>query len=437
MKLDSLKKKKTDFAKFISNETVYVCKSLPKRASASDGEERACNYMADELRKYADNVLVEPFKVNPSAFNGWIYLSVSLLLLSFACYFFSALLSILLMLISFVPFLGEFVFYKKMLDSLYPQKTSQNITAIKSCSGEVKQRILFNGHIDASSELRINYRFGSLAFIFQIVLSFVGILYLLSINIAHWVYADGIGSGIASETYLYIGLVGLVFVPIWLSLYFISNNKMVIDGANDDLSGCFMAISMLKAINDEKVQFEHTEVGVVLTGCKEVGLRGAKAWSEQHKKDFNDVETIIITIDNLHDKKQLAVNHRDLNNLIRCNKDTASLILQSANVVDVKCKLKSVRFGATDAAAFCKSGFKASSLTAKSVKNYHTRLDSYENLNQEFLADCFDISVKALEIFANNFEDCSNDRNDAINAVELNLENENLDSLDNDLNLID
>lgn len=79
------------------------------------------------------------------------------------------------------------------------------------------------------------------------------------------------------------------------------NEKRVVDGANDNLTGCYMGIAILKALKDEGIELENTEVGVILTGSEEAGLRGSKAWCEAHQGEFQDVPTFIVSYDTIHD----------------------------------------------------------------------------------------------------------------------------------------
>ena len=182
------------------------------------------------------------------------------------------------------------------------------------------------------------------------------------------------------------------------------NYKKVVDGANDNLSGCYMGIAILKALKDEGIELENTELGVVLTGSEEAGLRGAKAWCEAHKDDFKDVPTFIISYDTIHDPKFLMTNYRDLNGTVAADKDVSDLFMEAAKAVDVPCKKGWVPplGGATDSAAFAQAGFRATGITGLNHKledYYHTRRDTYDNMNAEGLANCFAASVKALEMF--------------------------------------
>ncbi|MDY3896105.1 MAG: M20/M25/M40 family metallo-hydrolase, partial [Candidatus Fimenecus sp.] len=169
---------------------------------------------------------------------------------------------------------------------------------------------------------------------------------------------------------------------------------------------CYMGIAILKALKDEGIELENTEIGVVLTGSEEAGLRGAKAWCERHKDDFKDVPTFIFSYDTIHDPKFLMTNYRDLNGTVKADKDVSDLFMEAAQAVDIPCKKGWVPplGGATDSAAFAQAGFRATGVTGLNHKledYYHTRRDTYDNMNAEGLAGCYAVSVKALEMFDN------------------------------------
>lgn len=99
--------------------------------------------MAKVLREDCgcDRVQVEAFKENPGSFFGWIYFTITAALLAIACYFFFPLASIILLLGGLFICFMQFGLYKKLVDPVFPEKTGHNVTAVKSCKGEVKRRI--------------------------------------------------------------------------------------------------------------------------------------------------------------------------------------------------------------------------------------------------------------------------------------------------------
>ena len=401
--------KKKEAAEYMVSEITHICKDFEKRDPGSKGEQQACEYMADVLKNECgcERADVESFKENPGSFFGWIYFTITFVLAAVAISFFYPLVSIILIVVGLLIVFMQFGLYKKFIDRFFPEKTGHNVTAVKSCKGEVKRRIFFNGHPDAAWEWPVNYKLGGVGFEGHAVICGIGAVYYLVISIM-LVAKNGLEyvSFDADETLGLLRLIGLVFVPFLIGLYWMWNENRIVDGANDNLSGCYMGIAILKALKEEGIEFENTEVGVILTGSEEAGLRGAKAWCAAHKGEFDDVPTCIFSYDTTHDPKYLMADYRDLNGTVKADKDVSDLFMEAAKELDISCKKGWVPplGGATDSAAFAQAGFRATGVTGLNHKledYYHTRRDTYDNMNEQGLADCFAISVKALEMFDN------------------------------------
>lgn len=409
MNLQSIIDKKKEAAEYMVSEITHICKDFEKRDPGSKGEQQACEYMADVLKNECgcERADVESFKENPGSFFGWIYFTITFVLAAVAISFFYPLVSTILIVVGLLIVFMQFGLYKKFIDRFFPEKTGHNVTAVKSCKGEVKRRIFFNGHPDAAWEWPVNYKLGGVGFEGHAVICGIGAVYYLVISIM-LVAKNGLEyvSFDADETLGLLRLIGLVFVPFLIGLYWMWNENRIVDGANDNLSGCYMGIAILKALKEEGIEFENTEVGVILTGSEEAGLRGAKAWCAAHKGEFDDVPTFIFSYDTIHDPKYLMTNYRDLNGTVKADKDVSDLFMEAAKELDISCKKGWVPplGGATDSAAFAQAGFRATGVTGLNHKledYYHTRRDTYDNMNEQGLADCFAISVKALEMFDN------------------------------------
>ena len=409
MNLQSVIDKKKEAAEYMVSEITHICKDFEKRDPGSKGEQQACEYMADVLKNECgcERADVESFKENPGSFFGWIYFTITFVLAAVAISFFYPLVSIILIVVGLLIVFMQFGLYKKFIDRFFPEKTGHNVTAVKSCKGEVKRRIFFNGHPDAAWEWPVNYKLGGVGFEGHAVICGIGAVYYLVISIM-LVAKNGLEyvSFDADETLGLLRLIGLVFVPFLIGLYWMWNENRIVDGANDNLSGCYMGIAILKALKEEGIEFENTEVGVILTGSEEAGLRGAKAWCAAHKGEFDDVPTFIFSYDTIHDPKYLMTNYRDLNGTVKADKDVSDLFMEAAKELDISCKKGWVPplGGATDSAALAQAGFRATGVTGLNHKledYYHTRRDTYDNMNEQGLADCFAISVKALEMFDN------------------------------------
>ncbi|MBQ6932691.1 MAG: M20/M25/M40 family metallo-hydrolase [Clostridia bacterium] len=407
MDLKNLIAKKNEAAKYMVKEITYICKNFEKRPPGSKGEEQACRYMAQVLKDDCgcERVEVESFKENPRSFYGWIYFTITFVLLAFVALFFFPLASIVLIGVGLWLVLAQFGVYKKLLDPIFPEETGHNVTAFKKCTGETKRRIIFNGHPDAAWEWPVNYAMGGVGFEGHAILCGVGAIYYLVLAIVY-IAQNGIGFGVAdtSDPVVKAMLVGIAFLPFLIGLYWMVNYKRPVDGANDNLTGCYMGIAILKALKDEGIELENTEIGVILTGSEEAGLRGAKAWCEAHKGEFDDVPTFIYAYDTIHDPKYLMANYRDLNGTVKADAEVADLFMEACKELDIKCAKGMVPplGGATDSAAFAQAGMRATGITGLNHKlesYYHTRRDTYDNMNEGGLADCFAVSVRVLEKF--------------------------------------
>ena len=396
-------------ADYIIDEITHVIKTCGKRDPGSEGEKKSCEYMAEVLKKDCgcEDVKIEGCEVAPRAFYGWIYFTMTFVLIAIAAFFFIPVVSIPLIIAGFALVIIQFGVYKKLLDPLFKKKTSHNVTAIKKCKGEVKRRIIFNGHPDATWEWPVNYALGGVGFEGHAILAIGGALYYLVISIMY-VAKHGIAPAMPdlADPLVKAGLWGLIFVPFAIGLYFMVNYKRVVDGANDNLTGCYMGIAVLKYLKDEGIELENTEVGVVLTGSEEIGLRGSKAWVEAHKDEFRDVPTFFYAFDTINEPKYLMANYRDLNGTVKSDAEVADLFYEAAQAVGVPCKKGWIPplGGAVDAAAFTQGGFRAAGITGlnhKLERYYHTRLDSYDNMNKDGIANCFAATVKTLEMFDN------------------------------------
>ena len=401
MDLSKVINKKDEAAQYMIDEITHICKEFETRSPGTKGEEQACEYAAETMKDLGcDRVFVESFKENPNSFFGWIYLTISCCLLAFASYFFVPVLSVIFIALGLAICFLQFGLYKKTVDKLFKEKIGHNATGFKKPTGEVKRRIIFNGHPDAAWEWPFKYKFTYLGFDIHMAVCFIGAFYMIAVSILK---SAGVLTG---DLALKLGLVAIVFVPFWFGLYFMWNEKRIVDGANDNLTGCYMGIAILKALKDEGIEFENTEIGVVLSGSEEAGLRGAKAWSEAHKDEMNDVPTFIISYDTIAQSEELMVNYRDLNGTVKVDKDVSDLFYEACAQLNIPCKKGMVPplGGATDSAAFAQAGLRATGVTALShalPDFYHTRLDTPDALNKDCLATCFAASVKALEMFDN------------------------------------
>jgi hypothetical protein len=417
-RLQKLIDKKAQSADFMAKEIRHICEDMPKRDPGSLGEQMACEYMADYMKNQCgcERVDIETFEEHPNAFFGFLYFTISFVLASIVMLFFVPIVGAILNFAGMMILVVQFGFYKKVVDKFFPKKIGHSVTAIKKCTGEVKGRIFYNGHPDAVWNWPVNNRFGGRVHTAHLVTSILGALIWQGLNVAaairlglqgiFYVQDFTFGAMVAaySPAILYFAFVAMIFVPILVGLYFMWDEHTIVDGANDNLTGCYMGIAVLKALKDEGIDLEHTEVGVIISGSEEAGLRGAMAWAKAHKDEFKDVPTWIYSYDTIHESRFLGVSYRDLNGTVKSDKEVSDSFMQAAQELGIPCNKSWVPpfGGATDNAAFLKEGFKSTGITALDFNlqpYYHTLKDTADNLDKDCLADCYAISVKCLENF--------------------------------------
>ena len=396
---------------YIQEEIKNVIVNFGDRDPGSEGENKALDYMAGQLGEMCESVERDKFKVAPHAFFGWTYFVAVFMTLAVPIFFLSPVMVFVCILFSLVPMIFQFVLYAPFLDRLFDQRESGNVMGTYSCSGELKRRIVINGHSDAVYEWHWHYVGGYKMFLSSIILVILGVVYMFAIALAACIL-DG-PFGVPNSSVLWAGVAGVVFIPFFLAFWRFADTRRVVPGANDNLTACYMAIAAIKALKDNDIRLENTEVVALSTGSEEAGLRGATAFVKQHP-DYareENVETVFLTYETLRELQYLGIYDRDLNGTVKNDRAACDLYKKCAARHGMDLKFGSVFAGATDAAAFSKGGYRAASVAAMNPeveKYYHTRLDNYDNLSPECLSKVFDITLEFIEEFdKNGFEGAS------------------------------
>lgn len=387
----------------------HVCAAFKGRAAGTAAEAGAQAYFAQALASACDRVAVEPFALHPKAFLGWLIPAGIFDLASVAIYWLRGVsdglwipIAGMCIYLSFFMDLFEFVLYRRFHDRLWPRATSHNVYATRAPIGEVRRRIIFCGHADAAHEMRFARLGGKRTLGPILMMSTVGALYMMAVNTAVLVRAlQGTPAPLAG-IWLWLGVVALLFVPSFVGLLFFMNWGRVVDGANDNLTGCYVAQGVMKVLADAGVRPMHTEVGCLITGAEEAGLRGAMAFGRAHAAALSDVETVLIAVDTMRETNQLMVYTRGQNGLVQNSLAVGRLLMRAAESVGHPIGQAKLFLGATDAEAFARAGLKACGFCGVNhdpQPYYHTRYDTADNIDMDCVALSLDICLKALSIF--------------------------------------
>jgi hypothetical protein len=388
----------------------HVTDAFGKRFPGSQGEKDAQGYFKTELEKICDTVTSETFELHPNSFMDWIYITATLLILSLATYFFAPIISIILVVLAFIPMISQLILYKSWFDPLYAKKESVNVYGVIKPKGEVKRRIIVNGHADATEEWFWLYKFGMKGMVTVFIGSLVGALYVIVISFISLDLRNRSGSEfglfgpIPSTLPLVLGLVGLIFLVLWVALYKFHNKKVVVDGANDNLTACYVSLAVPKALKEAGIQLQNTELCVLISGAEEAGLRGAKAFAKAHNAELTDKEipTVVVCMETLRETEHFCLYTKDINGIVKNDLDAAALVREAGRKNNIELPYATVTLGATDAAAFSQAGIKATCLSGVNhnlQSYYHTREDTKDNLSPETIGKAFDIIADTVLLY--------------------------------------
>ncbi len=406
MRFDNLKQQKSDVASYVCQQIEHTVSSFGTREAGSEGERQTAEYLQDTLSSCCDDVKIEPFKVAPRAYNGWVDISIPCVLLAVVAYFFSSMIAITLLLVASVPYIVEHLMKKRAIDLLFVQKESQNVFATKKCESTIEKRLIFTASYDTAVDCGVARLFGARAYIATRIISLLGVVSYFALSVARWASVGGVGASIASGPYLYVGLAFLIFVPFFVAEMFLFNHRRVVGGGDTNLAGAYLLVCLLKTLKDSSVSLQNTEICVLMTGSKQVGNRGAKAFVDAHKDEFKDVKTVFVNLDTLSKRNlmraHIPVAHKG-KGAVDCN-SLASVMSAVAKESNIDCNVgANAPFYTTDASEFASAGFSACVISAmdKIISPYHTtKGDKLDNLSPECIGDCFEVVVEIIKQFS-------------------------------------
>lgn len=397
--------------KYMVDGIRYVCDNFKERAPGTHSERKAQKYLKGELEKWADKVEMEDFEVHPAAFMGWIPVAGVFGIISVIFYWLTyknvvnnsalAIIATVIVLLSLACLVIEFLMYREFVDFLFPKKTSRNVMARRAPKGEVKRRIIFGGHTDAANEWTYSLH-GGLKSLATVMAGSIGGLIGISVFDIIWLIYDLCGGTYESKFWLVIGIIQLILIPFFIAICFFINWKVIVDGANDNLTADFIAMGVLKEMAENNIRFENTEVCALMAGSEEAGLRGSVAYAKAHHEELKEVETIFIAMDTMREIEQLQIYTQGCTGTQKNSNAVAEVIYEAGVNCGIEMKETDIYPGAIDAEGFSRYGLYASGFCGVNhdpKTYYHTRLDTPDNMSEECINLSLDICIEAAKLY--------------------------------------
>ncbi len=391
-----------------------ICNKIGPRKPGSPEEHRAQQWFEKDMKNYCESTKIEEFTLHRQGFMGFIPFTVVCGISSvFVNWFKSPIIALVLCVLAFIPLVFEFLMYKQFDDFLFPKQTSHNMEAIRKPKGEVKKRIVMVGHSDSQFEWTLNYLIGGLqAKLFVEIPAVVGLV-VQTVFAVFCIILGAVKGGVVAAKdipslhglLIALFVVSCVFIPFEFAFLFFQSWTKSVPGASDNLSGCYVGMAAIKALDEAGIRFENTEVRMICSGSEEAGLRGAKAYAKAHEQELKDIPTVVVALDTFRDLETMAVYDRDLSGTLQHDKGTKELIHDACANCGYDVNYESIYIGGSDAAAFTQRGIPATGFAAMDPappRYYHTRLDTPENLRPECIEVGIEIMIEALCMFDKN-----------------------------------
>ena len=400
---ETLENAKTGIAElrdYAVDEIKAICSAYGPRPCGAESDIAAQKYMLESIKKYSDEAWRECFRVNPDAFMSFVPIAGACMYGATAANILAAtkckkgaLGSLGLIGTALSGIVGEFLLYKKPLDPFFKEKEGGNIIAVRKASGETKRRIILSGHTDSAPEWTYTYKFGSNGSYVVLVPAIAGLLYTGATAVVNLTSKN-------KKLKKGMSLGQLAFAPAYAGLFNFTNSKRYVEGANDDLSGCYVSAAVMKYLSDNDIRFENTEVVCLLAGGEECGLRGSKAFFEAHPEYKKDgVETIFVGFDTIRDEDYMMIYERDMTGTVANDKAVCELLKNAAAKCGKDVPVGAIPLGSTDAAAASQAGIKAASFVAMDpapADYYHTRRDTADILVPETIEKTIEIALQTV-----------------------------------------
>jgi len=385
-----------DCAAYIMAQAKYVIQTFGPRPPGSAGETQCQRLVQEELSAICDEpAVMTPFPVAQKAFMAFPVITAAILIAGALAFLFSPVLSLALSLVGLFIIVQQLVRYKLLLDPFFPKHTSHNVSGRIAPAGPIKRRVILNGHPDGAYEWRWLYLFPRFFPLFVLV-SLGGFLVKLLMDIVAvaliWLAPESTVPGLLAWLHI-------LLIPSALTGFFFSNFNHVAPGANDNLSGTFLAVGVARALRAAGVQLQNTELVIAITGSEEAGLRGAKRYAAEVAERFRDVETIAIALDTIRDLEHLTIYNRDLNGTLPHDPAVCKLLHDAGARCGVDLPYAAIPLGSSDGTAFTQAGIRSAAFCAmdpRPAHYYHNRRDDWDNMDAECLALAAGIIAEAL-----------------------------------------
>ena len=378
-----------------------VIDEIGPRPSCSEQEKKLARLLVEEWKPLCDRLESEAFTCSPTAFLGFIPVSVLLYFAAVALYWFYPLASFILVVLGFSMLFFELLRYREFVDFMFPRRQGENIMGTIRPKGEPARRVIVSAHMDSAYEFNLIYYLRN-AVIPLVEIAIAGLVITLCGSLAKTIayfysFAD-------ATAFTVVGYIMIAFTPL-MALFLFFHTYKPVPGAMDDMSGVAVVAGLGKYLDEAQKTGgwlpERTEVVLLAMSSEEAGLRGAKRYVTKHLQEMKTTPTYGLFLDGIYDEKYLTVTYRELCTGAKHDPGLVKMAQDAAASRNWHIFNRMIPLGGTDASPFSLKGIPAVCLhcqdTSRAVPNYHTRNDTCEHIRPESLSVSLQLVLDMLQ----------------------------------------
>jgi hypothetical protein len=364
-----------------------ICEEIGPRLGTYSQEKEAGLKIKGILEKKVDEVALEDFNCHPAAFLDFTRVAWIAIIIGTLFFWWLPIVSSVLYLYALSIFVFEQMFLKEYVDFFFPKRMGTNVIGKLKAAKEPKQIVICSGHHDSAYEFPLFAKFKSK---FGLLAYFTASTIILSALASITKFILDLYTLSSLGTNIPLLCLPLLCIGMTSYLTFQLHSKMVIPGANDNLSAVAVVLALAHHFASQRLK--NIELWFISFSCEEC-MRGSKRFVQKHYEELKNSKTINF---DMVGRGEICIISAEPYYTTKHSFDFAREIQKSTDL-----PIKVVRFGGTDAASFSKKGLKAVSLVGLTPHNYpdtwHELTDTPKIIEPAKLDKTFEATIKYLK----------------------------------------
>lgn len=413
------------YADYAFNFIKNICEKFGPRYSSSEAEKNANLWIKDEFAKFCDETHKEEFETNPNLYPMGIFkltgFFAGISFLFMPLIFPLSIIAAIFIIIGLFVLISELFFIKRWIKFLFKKGISSNVWGVIKPTNETKFRIIFEGHTDSAKQMKMaeyerappltKFLLGFIYIFFTLIMSIIKFFAQLFNGVSIVQYTSGFFQWTIIDWIYFIPFV--ILFPCFIFLIRGFTGRIVVPGANDNLSGSAVSAAVGKYFSEHRP--ENVEIIIGSMGSEEIGDQGAKYFVNQHPELLKNSYAFVL--DTIGAGKKMYIIEKDFMHMTKYSREVITRIENAYNIYKkenptaISCAKGSIPLGSSDACMYSKAGYKASFVIViagdglKKPKGWHSLRDNIDIIEKNVLQDLIGICLKFVELVDKEVED--------------------------------